>query len=236
VTIRPKPQDIDLLDRLIEMRDAAQFAGVRDDVFRLFDFNGTESVLFSPSRNEGIDVSTLGMRRLQDLGLFHLVDRLDKGFTFDLVDDVRDRREEMQVALGQPSRMGELEAALGRAEGVAEVARSALRDRAAGVASAARARADLRAAFARRVGRRVLWAARAALGFLYAAVVVIAGYFVSSNLPLAFVVGVIGLFVVLAAVDWLLHIDGFALAARAEAWAVVRVTRWLEKFEASEPD
>jgi hypothetical protein len=116
VTIRPKKSDIDLLVRLIDMRDSARLAGHTDDPFRLFEFNGTESVLFSPGRNEGTDISTLAMRRLQHLGLFHIIDVLAKGFTFDLVDDVRDRLEEMRVALGQPSRLGEVEAAKERAE------------------------------------------------------------------------------------------------------------------------
>jgi len=114
--IRPKQNDLDLLGRLIDLRDSARLAGHTDDPFRLFDFNGTESVLYGPERNEGQDVSTMGMRRLQDLGLLHVIDVLPKGFTFDLVDDVRDRLEEMRVALGQPSRLGEIEAAKERAE------------------------------------------------------------------------------------------------------------------------
>ncbi len=59
----------------------------------------------------------------------------------------------------------------------------------------------------------------------------VAGYFVSSNLPLALVVGVVGVAVVLAALDWLLHVDGFALAAALEARVVKRVTGWLESFD-----
>jgi len=47
------------------MRDSAHLAGHRDDVFRLLDFNATEPVLLSPGKNEGIDVSTLGVRRLK---------------------------------------------------------------------------------------------------------------------------------------------------------------------------
>jgi hypothetical protein len=69
VTIRPKPDDIGLLGRLIEMHDAAHLAGIRDEPFRLFEFNGSQSVLFSPGRNEGINISTLGMRRLEDLNI-----------------------------------------------------------------------------------------------------------------------------------------------------------------------
>ncbi len=231
MTIRPKPNDIDLLVRLIEMRDSAHLAGHTEDPFRLFEFNGTESVLFSPGQNEGINVSTLGMRRLQDLDLFNVIDAQPKGFTFDLVDDVRDRLEEMRVALGQPSRMGELEAAKERAEAAKEQAEAARGDLVAEVRESAANRAERRTAFARRVGRRVRRAATIVLGTVYVGVVVVAGYFVSSNLPLALVVGIVGVGVVLAALDWLLHIDGFGLAAGAEAWVVKRVTRWLESFE-----
>lgn len=102
--------------RLIDMRDSAHLAGHTDDPFHLVRFNGNESVLFSPGRTEGINISTLAIRRLEDLGLFHVFDVAAKGFTFDLVDDVRDRLEEMRVALGQPSRLGEVEAAKERAE------------------------------------------------------------------------------------------------------------------------
>jgi hypothetical protein len=82
------------------------------------------------------------------------------------------------------------------------------------------------------VGRWVRWATTVALGIVYVGVIVLAGYFVSSNLPLALVVGVIAVAVILAVLDWLLHIDGFALAARAEAGTVGRVGRWLESFDA----
>lgn len=229
--LRPKPDDIDLLARMIEMRDTASLAGIRDDPFRLFEFNGSESVLFSPGKNEGINVSTVGMKRLEDLGLFHVIDYLPKGFTFDLVDDVRDRLEEMKVGLGQPSRMGELEAAVVRAEAATASAESSQREIEARAVTAARSRADLRAAFARRVGRWAQWVARITLGTIYVGVVVIAGYLVSANLPLALIVGIVGVAVALTALDWLLHIDGFTLAAGVETRVVRRVTAWLESFD-----
>lgn len=236
MTIRPTPEDIDLLAQLIDMRDSAHLAGHTQDAFNLARFQGTQSLLISPGRSGQIQVSTFAMERLRGLGLFRVISVREKGLTFDLADDVRDQLEEMRVTAGQPSPMGELEAAVERAEGAREAAEAARRNLETKIAAAARSRADLRAAFARRVGRRFLWAARVALGILYAAVIVIAGYFVSSNLPLPFIVGVIGVFVVLAAIDWLLHIDGFAVAARTEAWAVARVSRWLETFEVTDSD
>ena len=205
--IRPKQNDLDLLGRLIDLRDSAHLAGHTDDPFRLFDFNGTESVLYGPERNEGQDVSTMGMRRLQDLGLLHVIDVLPKGFTFDLVDDVRDRLEEMRVALGQPSRLGEIEAAKERAE-------AAQRDLETRVRESVASRAASRKAFARHVGRWVRRAATVALGVIYVGVVVVAGYFVSSILPLALVIGIVGVAVFLTVLDWLLHIDGFGLRRR----------------------
>jgi hypothetical protein len=233
VTLRPKPDDVDLLRRLIDIRDSAHLAGITDDPFRLIEFNGTKSVLFSPGHTGGTEISTLGMRRLEALGLFHLFDRLPKGFTFDLVDDVLDLLEDMRVALGQPSRMGELEAGVSRAEAAASAADRARQDLEASVEAAARQRAELRRGFARRVGRWVRWGARLALGAVYIGVVVIAGYFLSSNLPLALLVGVIGVAAVLAVLDWLLRIDGFALATAIEARVIERITRWLESFDPS---
>jgi hypothetical protein len=231
VSIRPKPEDIEELARLIEIRDSAHLAGHRLDPFTLFNFSRTEALLVSPGRTQGDSVSNVAMRRLEDLDLFRVIDRSEKGFTFDLVDDVGDRLEEMRVAVGLPSRMGELEASVQRAEAAMNAAESTRQDLEARVIDDRRARAERRAAFASRVGRWARWLARVALGLLYIGVVVVAGYFVSSNLPLAIVVGIIGVAVVLAALDWLLHIDGFALAAAFETRVVNRMTRWLESFD-----
>ena len=231
MTIQPKPEDVDELARLLEIRDTAHLAGHRDDPFTLFNFSGSEAVLVSPGRSQGDTVSKMQMRRLEDLGLLRVIDRLADGFTFDLVDDVRDRLEEMRVAVVLPSRMGELEASLQRAEAATKAAESARQDLEGHIRDDRRARAERRAAFGYRVGRWARWLARIALGVLYVGVVVVAGYFVSSNLPLAIIVGVVGVAVVLTALDWLLHIDGFALAAAFEASVVKRVTEWLESFD-----
>lgn len=231
MTIHPKPDDIDLLVRLIEMRDSADLAGNADDVSNLLQFQGTQSVLVGPGRTERISVSTMAMRRLQDLGLFRVINMREKGLTFDLVDDIRDRLEEMRVALGQPSRLGEAQAAQERAEAAKDQAEAAQRDLDIQVRESATNRAAQRDAFARRVGR---WARRAAtvgLGAIYVGVVVAAGYFVSANLPLALVIGIVGVGVVLTVLDWLFHIDGFGLTAGVESRVVKRITRWLESFD-----
>ncbi len=96
----------------MEIRDSAHLAGHRLDPFTLFNFSGTEALLVSPGRTQGDSVSKVAMRRLEDLDLFRVIDRSEKGFTFDLVDDVSDRLEEMRVEVGLPSRMGELEASV----------------------------------------------------------------------------------------------------------------------------
>ena len=230
MTIRPTPDDIDLLAQLIEMRNSARLAGHTQDAFNLARFQGTLSLLVSPGRSGSISVSTLAMGRLEDLGLFRVIDRREKVLKFDLVDDVRDRLEEMRVAAGQPSRMGELEAAASRAEVATEAAETARRDLEARVAAAALARADLRAAFARRVARRVRWAAMLVLGALYVSVAVIAGYF-ALTLPQPAAIVIVVVAIGLALLGWLRHIDGFSLATGIESRVVEQITRWLNSFD-----
>ena len=232
MTNRPTPEDIDLLAQLIDLRDSAHLAGHRDDVFNLLQFQGTQSVLVGPGRTGRISVSTMAMRRLQDLGLFRVINVREKGLTFDLGDDVRDRLEEMRVSVGQPSRMGELQAAKEQAEAAIERAEAAQRDLEASVEAAAAKRAERRHAFARRVGRRVRRAATVALGAIYLGVVLISGYFVASNLPPLAVVAIVSVAVALAVLGWLRHIDGFSLAAGIESRVVKRITAWLESFDA----
>jgi len=230
VTIRPKPEDIDLLAQLIDMRDSAHLAGHTQDAFNLARFQGTQSLLISPGRSGSIQVSTFAMDRLRDLGLFRVISVRENGLTFDLVDDVRDQLEEMRVTAGQPSRMGELEAAVERAEGAREAAEAARRDLETKIAAAARSRADLRAAFARRVGRRVRRVAMLALGAFYVGVAVIAGYFALS-LPQPVAIAIVVVAVGLALLGWLRHIDGFSLATGLESRVVARIIRWLASFD-----
>lgn len=106
MTIRPRQSDIDLLD----MRDSAHLAGHREAGLNFVEVNGGEAFV-DIARVLRIAVPTLAMTRLRNLGLFHLIKDRDKGYTFDLVDDHRDRLEEMRASLGQPSRIGEAQAA-----------------------------------------------------------------------------------------------------------------------------
>src|SRR5689334_23356732 len=116
VTIQPKQADIDLLSQIIDVRDSAHLAGHTDKPFGLANLNGGQSLLVGPGNAGGTGVSTFAVQRLQDLGLFRVITSDSKGMTFDLVDDFRDRLEEMRVAIGQPSRLGEAQAATERAE------------------------------------------------------------------------------------------------------------------------
>jgi len=225
VTMQPKQSDIDLLVRLIDLRDSAHLAGHADDAFQFVKVNGPESVLFSPGQTEGTTVSEVGIRRLDEMGLLHVFEsNAAGGFTFDLEDDARDRLEELRVAIGQPSRLAEAEAARDRAE-------ATLRDSEGKARLDAAARAGLRTRYAVRIGRRVRRAVTAVLLVVYVAVIVLAGYLVSANLPIALIVGVVSVGVVLAVLDWLFRFDGFGLAAAVERHAVDGIARWLESFD-----
>lgn len=230
MTIRPTPEDIDLLAQLIDMRDSAHLAGHTQDAFNLARFQGTQSLLISPGQSGQIQVSTFAVERLRDLGLFRVINVREKGFTFDLADDVRDQLEEMRVTAGQPSRMGELEAEVERAEGAREAAEAARHDLETKIAAAALSRADLRAVFARRVGRRVRRVAMVLLGAFYVGVAVLAGYFALS-LPQPAAIAIVVVAVGLALLGWLRHIDGFSLATGLESRVVERITRWLDSFD-----
>ena len=100
MTILPKQSDIDLLAQLIDIRDSADLAGHTDDLFRQWDPQGAEATVFGPGGNSQV-VSKLTMRRLRDLDLFYVIDSGPNVFRFDLADDVRDRLEQMRVAVGE---------------------------------------------------------------------------------------------------------------------------------------
>jgi hypothetical protein len=102
VSILPKQSDIDLLVRLIDIRDSADLAGQTDDLFRLVDVQGAQAIVLGPGRNNQV-VSKITMRRLRDLDLFYVIDPGSTAFRFDLADDVRDRLEQMRVAMGRLS-------------------------------------------------------------------------------------------------------------------------------------
>jgi len=102
VTILPKQSDIDLLARLIGIRESADLAGHTDDLFSQIDFQGAEAAVLGPGRNNQV-VPKIKMRRLRDLGVFYVIHTGATGFTFDLADDVRDRLEQMRVAVSRLS-------------------------------------------------------------------------------------------------------------------------------------
>lgn len=230
--IRAKPEDIDLLVRLIDMRESAELAGIRGP-FSLMPFQGGQAMLSGPSRVGNAQISTFEMSRLEDLGVLRIITRTAReGLTFDLVDDVRDLLEEMRVSLGQPSRMGELEAALARATGDREQALAAQRDLEQRASDAADDRAARREAAATRVGRRVRRLAIVLLAVVYVtiyAAVVLVGFLATSN-PIA-AAGIVIVGGLLALLAWLSPIDGFWLAGKAEGIVSRRVRRWLDSLD-----
>ena len=112
VTILPKQSDIDLLAMLINIRDSADLAGHTDDLFRLIDVNGPDAIVHGPGW-KSLVISKIKMRRLRDLGLFYDLDPGSKAFRFDLADDVRDRLEQMRVAVGRLSEPQRPDAGMG---------------------------------------------------------------------------------------------------------------------------
>ena len=226
--IRAKPDDVNLLTRLIDMRDSAELAGVRG-AFSLTPFQGGQALLVGPSRVGSAQVATFEMSRLEDLGVFRVISRTARGgLSFDLVDDVRDLLEEMRVSLGQPSRMGELEASLARVTAEKDQAVAARNDLERKLSAAADDRAARRRAAAMRIGRRVRRCALVVLAFLYF-VINVAVYAVTANTVVTF--GVVLALGLVAAFAWLSHVDGFWLAARAETLATDRVRRWLDSLD-----
>jgi hypothetical protein len=102
VAILPRQSDIDLLAKLIDIRDSADLTGHTDDLFRQIDPQGEQSVVSGPGRT-GLVVSKLTMRRLRDLGLFYIIDSGPTVCRFDLADDVRDRLEQMRLDVARLS-------------------------------------------------------------------------------------------------------------------------------------
>lgn len=225
MTIQLRPDEFELLLWMIDRRDAAHLAGRTTDVFQVAEFNGGKSVLFTPGRTEGRDVPSATVSRLQTVDVFHVIKWGAKGFTFDLVDDIRDRLEQLRLDAGQPTRLGELEAAKERAEALA-------RETQAQVVVAARARSEKRHAFAERVGRGARRLASVGLFAFYVVVVTLGGYVLSANLSLALILAIVLVGGAIGLADWLLHIDGFALAAGLERRVTAKVDRWLESFDA----
>lgn len=230
--IRAKPEDINVLAQLIDRRESAELAGIRGTL-QFMPLQGGQGVLFGPGRSGNLQVSTFDMGRLDELGAFRVLNRSDRGgYTFDLVDDVRDLLEEWRASLGQPSRMGELEAALAQAKGEEEQALAAKKDLERRVGEAAKGRAERRDAAATRVGRRTRRLVIVVLAVVYMAVyvaVVLVGFLATAN-PLA-AAGIVIAGGLLALLGWVAPIDGFWLAGKVEGIVSRRVRRWLDSLD-----
>jgi hypothetical protein len=232
IVIRAKPEDINVLAQLIDRRESAELAGVKG-AFTFTPFQGGQGLAVGPGRSGSLQVSTFDMGRLDELGAFRVLNRSARGgFTFDLVDDVRDLLEEWRTTLGQPSRMGELEAALARATGEKEQALTAMMDLERRSARVAEGRTARRDAAATRVGRRIRRLFVVVLAVAYMAVymaVVLVGFLATSN-PLA-AAGIVIAGGLLALLGWVSPIDGFWLAGKAESIVSRRVRRWLDSLD-----
>jgi hypothetical protein len=222
--IRLRPEELDLLVRMLDRRDSAHLAGVTSDVFQATELNGGTSVLFYPGHSGGEDVPSLTVSRFRSLGVFHVIKEWGEGFTFDLVDDIRDRLEQLRQAAGQPTLLGEAVAA--RQQAGAEL--TALQAR---VEQAAGERQAKREAFASAVGR---WANRLAtlvsIG-LYAAATIVA--MVVTTPAFGGIVGGVVL-AVLAILSWRFHLDAFAAAHALERRTTRAIENWLRTFDAAE--
>jgi hypothetical protein len=218
-----RPEDVELLKQLIELRDSAVLAGITDDVFQVIEVNGGRHILVAPGRNKGPEVPSSSITRLRRSGALDVVKDAPHGFTFDLVVDIRDRLEAFEEALGRPTRSSEAEARREEAERRLRELESIHADQAAN-------RLNLVEAAAGRISRRIRIAASVVLLVLYLALVTVGGYFVSGSLPIAVVAAVVVVAVVIQAADWALGVDGFAAAAYLERKVRFRILNWLTRF------
>lgn len=224
MSIRLKPDELDLLARLIDRRDSAHLAGITTDPFYALELNGGVSVLVCPGRTGRDQVATLTIHRLRSVGLFHVISENKNTLTFDLVDDVRDQLELLREAAGQPSLVGQERAARANAED--QLSRLQVN-----VEADAGEREARRQATSRRVGR---WAFRVALIGLVAvyllatAIVALATTVVIAGIVAAGLLGLIGV------LSWAFHLDAFAAAHWVETRVAGRFGRWLDSFETDE--
>jgi hypothetical protein len=223
-SIRLKPDELDLLARLIDRRDSAHLAGITTDPFSAIELNGGVSVLACPGRTGREQAATLTIHRLRSAGLFQVISENKSTLTFDLVDDVRDQLELLREAAGQPSLVGQERAARASAE-----------DQLSGlqvkVEADAGEREARRQATSKRVGR---WAFRVALIGLVAvyllatAIMALATTVVIAGIVAAGLLGLIGV------LSWGFHLDAFAAAHWVETRVAGRFKGWLDAFEMDE--
>ena len=237
MVMRPRQEDVDLLQHLIDLRDSAHLAGHTTLPFMLIHDGPHEDLVSAPGDNRANGVPGLLVKRLQDEGVIEIVKNLPHGFTFDLSDDCRERLDQMRASLGQPSRMGELEADVASArwdQNVARVAREHLERQ---VSRASADSAARREAAATKIGSRVRRVASVALVVVYALVyvaVVAVGYFWTSNPVVG--VGIVAIGTLLALLAGVFRIDGFWLAGKAGDYCSGFIRRWLDAIEGSTGD
>jgi len=220
-TLRLRPDELELVARMIDKRDSAFLSGHRDDPFRVGMPNGTQWALQYPGRNGGEVVPSRTIERLRELGLFQGV-RVGRGaMTFHLADGIGDRLEQLRDQAGQPSEVARERDARSRAED--QLSRLQVQ-----VERDARARAERRQAFSSRLGRWGFRMTTASLVAVYLAAVILST--LSASPTLGAIVGV-AVLAGLGIAEWGFHRDAFGWAHAAERWTFARVDRWLERFE-----
>ncbi len=222
--IRLRPDELELVARMIDKRDSAYLSGHTNDPFRVGTPNGGEWVLQYPGQ---MGAETIPSRTIERLGELNLLEGVREGkgaMTFHLADDIRDQLEELKDAAGQPSELARERDARARAED----RQSRLEVK---IERDTRARAESREAFAARVGR--MTNALVSIVFIgcYAAAVILP--LILTTLAIGVVVSALVL-LVFGILSWRFHIDAFRGARATERWAERRVNQWLASFEAKD--
>lgn len=224
--MRLRPDELDLIAHLIDKRDSAHLSGHTSDPFQAVSLNGGVSILVFPGRTGRDSVPTLTFDRLMSLGVFHVFSRKKNVVTFDLVDDIRDRLEQLKAEAGQPSLLAREREARARAEDRQSILEQTLEH-------GARKRAERRDDFAARVGRWGFRLAIAALVVIY----LLATWIVSLvATPALASIAAAALLAIVGVMSWAFRLDAFAAAHWVEAQVASRTRAWLHRFEAEDKD
>lgn len=159
--------------------------------------------------------------RLRNLGAFQIFRQTKNVIHFDLVDDIRDRLEELKDQAGQPSLLAQERDARSRAEERQAHLEVAIERR-------SRARRARHEAFGARIGRLVKWTAVAALVLLYGGATVLVAMLTT---PVPAIAAAVSLLLVIGILDWVFHVDAHGVVRLLEGKAAAAARRWAEQFD-----
>lgn len=220
-TIRLRPEELDLVTRMIDKRDSAHLSGHTTDPFQALALNGGASMIVFPGRTGRQEVPSITMARLKSLGLFQVYGQNKNVTTFDLADDIRDQLERLRDESGRPSLLAQERNARARAEGRQSELETALE-------RGARRRQAQRQAFSGRVGRVAKWLAAGGLIALYAAATLLVAILTT---PVVVIAVAIGLLLLITTLDWAFRLDAYRAVGWLEAKVAARAERWAEQFD-----